>query len=82
MTYITLDEIKRVTIAVEKSVEVAPLLVARLSIAAVSCDSAELRCYAAAFVAGWAVAIVVEDYDFLSRRCLEFLVFFGINYSL
>ncbi len=30
----TLDEIKRVAIAVEKSVEVAPLLVARLSIAA------------------------------------------------
>ncbi len=29
-----LDEIKRVTIAIEKSVEVVPLLVARLSIAA------------------------------------------------
>ncbi len=41
LTYVTLDEIKRVTIAVEKSVEVAPLLVKRLSIAAVSCDSAE-----------------------------------------
>ncbi len=37
----TLDEIKRVAIAVEKSVEVAPPLVARLSFAAVSCDSAK-----------------------------------------
>ncbi len=37
----TLDQIKRVTIAVEKSVEVSPLLVARLGIAAVSCDSAK-----------------------------------------
>ncbi len=36
----TLDESKRVAIAVAKSVEVAPLLVARLRIAAVSCDSA------------------------------------------
>ncbi len=62
--------------------EVAPLLVARLSMAAVGCDSAESRCHAAAFVADWAVAIVVEDYEFLSRRCQDFLVFFGINYSL
>ncbi len=37
----TVDEITRVTIAIEKSVEVAPLLVARLSIAVVSCDSAK-----------------------------------------
>ncbi len=36
-----LDEIKRVTIAMELSVEVVPLLVARLSIAAVSSDSAK-----------------------------------------
>ncbi len=41
VTWGTLDEIKRVAIAVERSVEVAPLLVARLSIAAVSCDSAK-----------------------------------------
>ncbi len=41
MTWGTLDEINRVAIAFEKSVEVAPLLVARLSIAAVSCDSAK-----------------------------------------
>ncbi len=37
----TVDEIKRVTIAIEKSVEVAPLLVARLGVAVVSCDSAK-----------------------------------------
>ncbi len=56
-----LDEIRRVTIAVENSVEVEPPLVARLSIAAVSCDSAKERCHAAAFVAGLVVAIAVED---------------------
>ncbi len=36
----TLDEIKRVNIAIEKSVEVVPLLVKRLGIAAASCGSA------------------------------------------
>ncbi len=36
-----LDEIKRVTIAIETSVEVVPLLVARLSVAAVSCNTAK-----------------------------------------
>ncbi len=36
-----MGEIKRITIATEKSVEVVPLLVARHSIAAVSCDSAK-----------------------------------------
>ncbi len=37
----TLDEINRVTIVTEKSMEVVPLLVARLDIAAMSLDSAK-----------------------------------------
>ncbi len=41
--------------------EVVPLLVARLGIAAVSCDSAKQRLQAAAFMASWAVAIVVKN---------------------
>ncbi len=41
VTFVMLEEIEWVTIAVEKSVEVAPLLVARLTMAAVDCDSAE-----------------------------------------
>ncbi len=56
-----LAEIKLVTIAIKKSVEIVPLLVARLSIDAVSSDSAKQRYHAAAFVDGLAAAIVVEN---------------------
>ncbi len=46
----TLDEINRVTIVTEKSVEVVPPLVAAVS-------RAKYRCHAAAFVAGRGVAL-------------------------
>ncbi len=51
VTYGTFDSVKTVTIVIEKSVAVVPLVVARLSTAEVSCGSAK-KTYSLSCVCG------------------------------